>query len=298
MQRELVMRQGHASEPQADTAQAQSLDPAELALSGRPVVNSAPSQASTLQQLLGGQHFSSGLPSEPPAKRVCAEPRKISQEVPNLKDMNLIFPRVVVFDLDDTCWKGGLDRKGAKGSPYTWCSKRQTVVESGGLPLTVFPDLFPILLSLSQAGILVAIASHNSKPSWCHEVMNKFILDELSGLTFGALVPLHLRCIKCEGKHWPLKTEHLKEIAENLTSGPCTLREMLFFDDGKKICYHAEENEVTAIRTMDGLTLGHFLEGMKQYSSKAARRQKLMQNSLVAPQVKPAPPAVSSGTLL
>lgn len=264
--------------------QVETLDPAEAALARRPV-SQQPQQSWLLQPEL----------AERPAKRLCTTSPQMY--VPSLEDLSL--PRVVVFDLDETCWKHGLDRKGAKGSPYSWCPSRRCIVDAGGVSLTVFPDLVPILMSLSQACVPIGIASHNSKPAWCFEVMDKFYLDSTSDHTWGDLVPEKLRVINCESTHWPLKAQHLKEIAAN---AGCTLKEMVYFDDGKKICHDAEAIGVTAVRTPDGITLPLFMEAMNRFSSRALIQQKRdqqlqkLQSSLHGvPQAKP---TVSPGTML
>jgi len=190
---------------------------------------------------------------------------------PDLTALGLPLPSVVIFDLDDTCWRQGLDRKGAKGAPYRWDDRLGLVVDQAGAPVRVLPELPAVLLSLHRAGVQIAVASHNSKPAWCAEVMDKWILDKSTGLTWGELVPEELRIINWQGKFYPTKNEHIKTICGKLPAGPCSPPESIIFDDSKQAITGATAMGVTAVRVMDGMTVQLLLEGLKTCAIKLSR---------------------------
>merc|ERR1712232_189568 len=138
----------------------------------------------------------------------------------------------------------------------------------GGVPVVMYPAMPSVFMALHRAGVQIAVASHNAKPVWCCEVIDKFMLDEAAGLAWGDLVPPELRVISCEGKYWPLKNQHLRDICERLPGGPCSFGEMILFDDGKKICSDASNLGVVAIRCQEGITIAHLMEGVKACAAK------------------------------
>eukprot|EP00928_Gymnodinium_smaydae_P011486 TRINITY_DN1422_c2_g1_i2.p2 TRINITY_DN1422_c2_g1~~TRINITY_DN1422_c2_g1_i2.p2 ORF type:complete len:543 (+),score=125.80 TRINITY_DN1422_c2_g1_i2:145-1773(+) len=182
------------------------------------------------------------------------------------------LPRVAVFDLDDTCWKHGLDRKPFKGPPFTWSDAHGTLVDSGGAPVRFLADLGAVLLSLHRAGVQLAVASHNAHADWCGEVMDKFVLDESEGLCWGDIVPSELRIIEWEGKYWPQKTEHLRDIQTALADspdGPPDFDDMIFFDDGKKVCREVEDQlGMVAVRCPDGISMAKLKEALERLGQK------------------------------
>eukprot|EP00929_Paragymnodinium_shiwhaense_P029981 TRINITY_DN17071_c0_g1_i1.p1 TRINITY_DN17071_c0_g1~~TRINITY_DN17071_c0_g1_i1.p1 ORF type:complete len:422 (-),score=67.14 TRINITY_DN17071_c0_g1_i1:8-1273(-) len=162
------------------------------------------------------------------------------------------LPQVAIFDLDDTVWKGALDAKPLRVPPFSWCDTRCSVVDSKGTPVVVARDLETILLALYNAGVQLAVASHNGSRDWCCQVMDCFPLGN-SGLTWGEVVPDELRVISWSGKHWPGKGQHLKDIREKFPGGPCEFQDMIFFDDGKKVIAEAWKLGAVGVRCQDEL---------------------------------------------
>merc|ERR1712224_531223 len=103
----------------------------------------------------------------------------------------------------------------------------------------LFPEVPQVLLALYRAGVQIAVASHNTQPVWCGEVMDNYVLDADQQIFWGDLVPPEMRNINCGSGYWPAKRRHLEELAANHPGGPCSMVDMILFDDGKKICQEA-----------------------------------------------------------
>lgn len=192
-------------------------------------------------------------------------------DLPDLQGFKL--PRVAVFDLDETCWKHyGLDLAQPQfRPPFRWCSETRQVLDTAGRHVKIFPELPQVLLALHQAGVTIAVASHDGKPRWCCEVMDCLVLDEDTGLTWGSLVPEELRIIKCSGEFWPGKTAHIRHIVENLPGGPCEFDEVLMFDDSKSVCSSVGKVlGVVAVRCVGGVSIARLKEGLKWMTSPIA----------------------------
>lgn len=180
----------------------------------------------------------------------------------NLEGFNL--PKVAVFDLDETCWDHfGLDHKPPFRPPFCRCATRDAIVDSAGREVKIFPELRQVLLSLHYAGVTLAVASHDGKPDWCRQVMDCFVLDHSTSLTWGQLVPEELTFIKCSGEFWPGKTAHLRCIRENLPEGPCEFGEMLMFDDSKSVCKQASTLGAVGVRCLGGISVARLMEGLR-----------------------------------
>jgi len=190
-----------------------------------------------------------------------APPARFEGPIPRLEDP---VPLVAVFDLDETCWSHfGLDHKADKFQPpFRWCEQGRCVVDSADKPVMIFPELPAVLLALSQAGVQLAVASHDTQAAWCGEVMDSFMLND--HLRWGDLVPEHLRIISCSGKHWPGKANHLSEIRERCG---CEYSDMLFFDDGRGNCQTAMKLGAAAVRCQGGITIGKLWEGLQSWAA-------------------------------
>jgi len=176
-------------------------------------------------------------------------------------------PRVAVFDLDETCWNHfGLDHKPPFRPPFGWSAVTGQVLDSVGSPVRIFPELRSVLLSLHQAGVKIAVASHDTKPAWCRQVMDSYVLDEAVGLTWGHLVEEDLQVIRCTGVYWPGKKQHLADIRERAPGGPCEFKDMLVFDDSKKICSEAANLGAVAVRChQGGITMAKLQQGLQSW---------------------------------
>merc|ERR1712032_1105753 len=186
---------------------------------------------------------------------------------PDLAALGIPLPRVVIFDLDDTCWRQALDRKGFKGAPFRWDPTCKTVLDTRSTPVRLYPEVPSVLLALRQAGVQVAVASHNSRPAWVSEVIDKIVVDEEVGLVWGQLVPEELRVVEWRGKYYPTKNEHIREICARLPAGPCSPTEAVIFDDSKQACTGASAMGVTAVRCMDGMSISHLLAGVGAWAA-------------------------------
>lgn len=193
---------------------------------------------------------------------------------PIVLDSSCGLPKVAVFDLDETCWKHvGLDCKKPKFvAPFAWCEAARKVLDSKGTPVNMYPELVSVLLTLHQAGIAIAVASHDGKPAWCREVMDSQQLED-TGLTWGQLVRPDLTVISWTGAYWPKKQKHLQDICERL---PCTFGDMIFFDDSKSICAHSADLGVIAVRCMSGVTLAKLEEALQAWRCRNAGAMTMM----------------------
>lgn len=190
-------------------------------------------------------------------------------ETPSLEGFSL--PRVAVFDLDETCWNHfGLDHKPPFKPPFSWCDEKRTVIDSGGKVVKMFPDLAAVILALHEAGVVLAVASHDTKPAWCSEVMDCFHLND-DGLTWGSLIPNELRIINCSSKYWPGKQNHLRDIIAAIPGGPCEFSDLLVFDDSKSVCKQAISLGAKAVRCNGGISVHRLFEGLAYFGSAHGR---------------------------
>mmetsp|Transcript_23440 Transcript_23440/g.54132 ORF Transcript_23440/g.54132 Transcript_23440/m.54132 type:complete len:319 (+) Transcript_23440:68-1024(+) len=197
-----------------------------------------------------------------PAPPAAAPPPR-RPEPPDLNGYTL--PRVAVFDLDETCWDHlGLDLQRYRFSPpFTWSAAHETVIDSKGQRVLVFRELRAVLMGLYQAGVVLAVASHDQRPEWCREVMHAYVLDSELGLTWGDITDEELVVIRSDGEYWTNKSLHLRDICKHLHQ--CRFQDLLFFDDNKNICKQAASLGVTAVQVKGGISLTHLYEGLKEH---------------------------------
>jgi len=219
-----------------------------------------------------------GLPPLPPTGASSSRSRTVPPDVvatrrpprpspPDLRSMGLYLPKVAVFDLDQTCWSHtGLDLSKYKfAPPFRWSPDRDTVVDSNDRAVEIFSELSAVLLGLYQAGVKLAIASHDQKPQWCQQVMDAYVMDLDSGMKWGdAFDDPALVVIRSDGQYWTSKEAHLRDICE-FFSPPLSWQDVLFFDDTKSIVKQAKNLGCTAVHVPHGVSIAHLRSGLQEH---------------------------------
>ena len=191
-----------------------------------------------------------------------------------------VFPRVIVFDVDETLWPFWIDthtippyrripsrekrpKKASRKSQVTMNNKNDDckhqehiVVDGSGNRLELFEETEMVLTTLQNVqGLKIAYASRTGEPSW---------MEELAKTIFFA---------KSGGSMWDLpdyreiypgsKIRHFRSIARK-SGVPC--HEMLFFDDEPYNNMEVStELGVTFVDASGGITRDMVIHGLERY---------------------------------
>lgn len=179
----------------------------------------------------------------------------------------VLWPSLVVFDLDFTLWHRPRFRGGPPWVPVDdGCGG---VTSSCGKRLDLYPSSRRALLALSGAGVPVAIASRTHRAEWVREWLATLRLEP-GGRTAQDVIGSFPVVIQ-DGP----KPGHLLRIHER-TGVP--LAAMLFFDDNLADVRAVARRGVTSVhctaanrrREQCGLTDEAFREGLRAYGKLAA----------------------------
>lgn len=158
----------------------------------------------------------------------------------------MIFPELVVFDLDFTLWDCG----------GTWCDclrppflkVGEQLYDSSGRLLELYPDVLAILDDVDDLGLPMALASRTERPDWARELLALFgIADRFA---FQEIYP-------------GSKVKHLKKIAD---ISRITLEKMLFFDDEYRNLVDLEPLGVRCQHVAAGMTEELFSQGLELFA--------------------------------
>ena len=109
------------------------------------------------------------------------------------------------------------------------------------------------------ANTQIAIASKCDEPTWAHELLGIFQIDD--GVTMKDACN-HTQI------HYGTKQTHLKEISD--ASG-IDLADMIFFDDQWGNCSDVAALGVTSVLTPEGVTAEKFAEGLAAFQQAKAK---------------------------
>lgn len=155
-------------------------------------------------------------------------------------------PGLVVFDLDFTLWDCG----------GTWCDclsppfsgETKGVFDSHGRHVQLYHDVIPILETLDQMEIPMALASRTERPAWARQLLDR--LGIRTRFQFEEIFP-------------GSKVTHLKNICH--ASG-IRLEDMLFFDDEMRNLHDLQPYGVRCIFVQDGLNESLFRQGLELFN--------------------------------
>ena len=181
----------------------------------------------------------------------------------------MLWPSLVVFDLDFTLWHRPRFRGGPPWAPVD--DGFGGITSSCGEQLDLYPASRRALLALSDADVPVAVASRTHRADWALEWLATLRLEP-GGRTAQDVIGTCPIVIQ-DGP----KAAHLLRIHER-TKVP--LSEMLFFDDNLADVRAVAGQGVTSVhcvaadrrRQRCGLTDEAFREGLRVYSKLAAQR--------------------------
>ena len=131
----------------------------------------------------------------------------------------IVFPRVVVFDLDACCWSPEMYELWGGGAPFTYDSGSNTCTDRAGTLCSLFsaiPAAWTAVVDLPDSRL--AIASRCDEPKWADEILRKFKIS--NGMTMMEAVDPDLVEI-----YKSSKKKHLSKIREKSGVG---FSEMLF----------------------------------------------------------------------
>ena len=173
----------------------------------------------------------------------------------------LLWPQLVVFDLDHTLWH----RPRFRGGP-PWAAVDDGlsgVRSSTGEVLDLFPASRLALLELAGAGVPVAVASRMHRPAWALQWLSLLRLEDGGRTAADVIGPVVIR----DGP----KPNHVREIHRQ-TQVP--FERMLFFDDHADDCRRVEALGCTSVyvpardkrRGQCGLTEELYRDGLSRYA--------------------------------
>jgi magnesium-dependent phosphatase 1 len=123
------------------------------------------------------------------------------------------FPRVLIFDLDDTLWLGEVDCSG--GPPFRAIDTHTTNC-SRNRPVRLFTEVPEIFSHIVRTDMHVAYASRTWEPEWAKQALHELGMWDI-----------------CTAHGWGDcgKSHHLREIKSTLG---IDYSEMMFFDNEQR----------------------------------------------------------------
>mmetsp|Transcript_15141 Transcript_15141/g.25275 ORF Transcript_15141/g.25275 Transcript_15141/m.25275 type:complete len:214 (+) Transcript_15141:192-833(+) len=183
----------------------------------------------------------------------------------------VLWPKLVIFDLDFTLWHRPRFRGGPPFKPIE--NGLGGITARDGAKLDLYPAARRALCELAESDVPVAVVSRTHRKQWALQWLSMLRLDHASGPSVRALIgdmPIVIR----DGS----KRLHVWEIARRTGIDLCT---MLYFDDALTDVRAVEAHGVTsvhcpAINRRDGrcgLTDALFAEGLQRHARLHAVRE-------------------------
>jgi len=169
-----------------------------------------------------------------------------------------VLPEVLVFDLDDTLWKGDIDC--TSGPPFK-IQGRQVRAKAGDF-VELFPVVSEIFTWISAQGLRAAVASHTSTPRWAETA--------LAGLRATGTARSFATIASIKEMHSKKKSFHLRRIAEQAR---CEPESMVFFDNMHYNIVDGEKAGVTSCLTPVGMTWAKVVECLTEFDRRHGVRE-------------------------
>lgn len=164
-----------------------------------------------------------------------------------------VFPRVLVFDLDDTLWGGEVDCSG--GPPFAGVDTH-TIKCSRGRKIRLFRDVPEIFAAIArhESVMHVAYASRTWEPSWAKQALAEYIVPHDKNMW-----------TICAAHGWGdcAKTHHFSEIKKTLG---IDYSEMMFFDNERRNIIEIQKLGAYCVYCPEGLTRDIFIESLHEFS--------------------------------
>ncbi|KAG2216439.1 hypothetical protein INT45_012627 [Circinella minor] len=170
------------------------------------------------------------------------------------------LPKMVVFDLDYTCWETWIDC--TSGPPFTYDANVNVVYTKHQEDVRLFKDLSTVFaLIKSLPDIKIGIASRTHTDDWATAALELFRIPQIEGS------PTMMSQIDYFEAYPGSKIKHFKEL-EKKSGIPC--KDMVFFDDMRY------NNEVTKlgvlfnlVDTRKGVTIQSLIASLVQYDKES-----------------------------
>jgi magnesium-dependent phosphatase 1 len=172
----------------------------------------------------------------------------------SLRDLDAVerFPKLIVFDLDNTLWTPDLYQ----------IRQRQAPVPNKDIRL--FPDAALILAYLAQrelrvpaSNVQLALASRTSKSSWAYQLLDGFVVQGRPLRELFAFVEIYTGSKR---KHF----ESLRASCSNVA-----YHNMLFFDDDARLNLgEVSSMGVLCCHTPHGITIDHFVASVLAFQQR------------------------------
>ncbi|KYO20905.1 magnesium-dependent phosphatase 1 [Alligator mississippiensis] len=156
-----------------------------------------------------------------------------------------VLPRLVVFDLDYTLWPFWVD---THVTPPFRHASAGVVLDAGGRPVRLYPEVVAVLERLSSLGVPVAAASRTSETRGAAQLLELFGLQRFLQQT----------------EIYPgAKTAHFHRLQQD-TGIP--FAQMLFFDDEPRNIQDVSNLGVTCVLVPAGMTLALLARGLEAFA--------------------------------
>jgi magnesium-dependent phosphatase-1 len=177
-----------------------------------------------------------------------------------------VLPRVFVFDLDDTVWRGDLDSTG--GPPFALGDEHE-LVSANGTFVTPFAHIPEIFSWIEENGHLAALASAGGQEDkWPGRDSTEDALRLITTRRGRSLADI----LRVRRIHFTkTKDVTLKEIANECG---CQPRDMVFFDNSMGRVEEALAAGITTCHCPAGLTWTAFVRCTNAYARRRRRGQK------------------------
>ena len=157
----------------------------------------------------------------------------------------MLFPELIVFDLDFTLWDCG----------GTWCDclrppfdkKESAVLDADGRHIRLYPEVLSILDDVDDLGLPMALASRTDRPDWAAELLE--LLGVKDRFRYQEIFP-------------GSKVTHLSNISK--ASG-ISMQSMLFFDDEQRNLTDLEPYGVHCTLVKQGMNEELFSRGLELF---------------------------------
>lgn len=169
----------------------------------------------------------------------------------NFHDRSLLFPELIVFDLDFTLW----DCDG------TWCDclrppfgqRDGRVMDGDGRVVRLHDDVPAILDECDAEGVPMALASRTEQPSWATELVQ--LLGISDRFAFHEIYP----------------TTKQKHFAALQAASGVAYDRMLFFDDEMRNITEVSELGVVCVPVRFGFSQAVYQAGLRRYRERGSQ---------------------------
>lgn len=202
----------------------------------------------------------------------------------------MVFPKVIVFDVDETLWPFWIDthttppyrrvatqKRGGNTTRSSRPNNNNTIIDAAGNRIHLFDETETVLTTLRKVpGLKLAYASRTGEPGWMEELAKliQFDLAELDdGKGDAKRVLLSMWDLPDYKEVYPgSKIRHFRSISQQ-SGVPCD--EMLFFDDEPYSNMEVSTQlGTTFVDATGGISVSMVVKGLEKYQNRRHHRTK------------------------